>query len=137
MCSSDLRGGLQEVLVDEASAWRAGAQWTDPPKPIAVNALQFAPDGRFVAACSDDSARLYRSTRDILGTSLGTPFFLQSPKPAWRQDFIVAGACFVPGGELVATCHWTGEVRLWRGFACVATFAPETSAAQPLPEPPC
>lgn len=111
------KGGMFEMkMAGPWKDWNAGTHWKGtPPKPIAVNALEFAPDGRFLAAFSDDTASLFRSTGDRFGTSLGTPFYHRSPKPAWTPDFIVSGACFVPGGDFVATSHFDGTLRLWRG----------------------
>jgi WD40 repeat protein len=115
------RGGMGEVVVGET--WTAGTQWkTTPPKPIAVNAIDFAPDGRFVAAFSDDTAQLFKSTNDSFGTSLGSAFYHRSPKPEWRQDFIVSAACFIPGSDLIATSHFDGNLRLWKGWQCVETI---------------
>ncbi|HZE96346.1 MAG TPA: SUMF1/EgtB/PvdO family nonheme iron enzyme [Planctomycetota bacterium] len=114
------KGGMQEVLTGPVDGWKAGTSWkTTPPKPIAVNALEFAPDGRFVAAFSDNSARVFDSTRDSLGTGLGREFWMERPNPGWKQDFIVSGACFVPGSDLVATSHFDGNVRFWRRRDCV------------------
>lgn len=117
------RGGLQELLVGKPDAWRAGQSWKGtPPKPIAVNALEFAADGRFVAACSDATALLFPAQPRALPTSLGTAFYLQSPQPEWAQEMIVAGACFVPETDLIATVQFDGQLRLWRGSACVAAM---------------
>lgn len=114
------RGGMGEVVVGET--WKAGTQWkTTPEKPIAVNSIEFAPDGRFVAAFSDDTAYLFKDTHDDFGSRMGSAFYNRSPKPEWRQDFIVSAACFVPGSDLIATSHFDGNLRLWRGWQCVET----------------
>ena len=34
----------------------------------------------------------------------------------------VAGACFVPETDLIATVQFDGQLRLWRGSACVAAM---------------
>ena len=117
------RGGLTELLVGPAGAWRAGASWREPPRDIAVNAIDVAADGQFVVAASDGVARRYGS-RSVQGELLGQPFWLRSPRPEWCADFVVSGACFVgaaAGGELVATTHFDGAVRLWRGTGCIAS----------------
>jgi WD40 repeat protein len=117
------KGGLQEVAVGAPGDWRVGARWDDPPRPIAVNAVAFAPDGSFTAACSDDCARSYANSRTLLAEMLGRPFYLREPKPAWEQSFIVSGVCWVPHAQLLATCHFSGTVRLWRKTSCVGEFA--------------
>lgn len=126
------KGGMTEVIAGPAGGWSTGSVWKDtPPKPIAVNAVEFAPDGRFVAACSDDTAVVLRSTRNLLGDTLGSPFWLRSPRPAWEKAFIVSGACFVPGSDRVATSHFDGHVRLWSGGSCRDTFVPGDVEAAP------
>ena len=113
------RGGLAELLVGPAGAWRAGASWREPPRDIAVNAIDVADDGRFVVAASDGVARRYVS-RSVQCELLGQPFWLRSPRPEWCTDFVVSGACFVGvGRDLVATGHFDGAVRLWRGTSCI------------------
>lgn len=100
------------VMIDARGAdWKAGTTWDHPPRPISTNTIQFAPDGRFVAAHSDDTATLYQSVGDTVGTTLGRPFYFDR-KP-WARDFIVSAACFVPGTPLVATAHFTGRLVLW------------------------
>lgn len=109
------KGGMVEMIVGPPKQWKPGTIWKGtPPRPIAVNALEFAPDGRFVAAFSDNHARVFKGTGDMLGRGLGTPFYELRPKPEWKQDFIVSGACFIPGGDLVATSHFDGNLRLWK-----------------------
>jgi hypothetical protein len=115
--SSD--GGMQHFHVRDAVNFEAGPSWKTPPRQIAVNAIDFAPDGRFVAAVSDNSASLFRTWSGPYGHSLGTPFFLGGrPKARWGRRFIVSGACFIPGAG-IATAHFDGT--LWRrrddGFA--------------------
>ncbi len=128
------KGGMQEVRVGGPGPWRAGTAWKHaPPNPVAVNSLEFAPDGRFAAAFSDGSAMLFDSTDDTIGRARGTPFYLMSPKPAWREEFVVSGACFVPGTELLATSHFDGAVRLWKGYACVETIRPREAVPEPPP----
>lgn len=86
--------------------------WSDPPKPIAANTIEFEPGTqRFIVACSDDTAALYASNRDKHATTFGTAFW--SERKAWKQDYIVSAACFVPKTQLVATSHFTGVVKLW------------------------
>jgi WD40 repeat protein len=119
------KGGLREFVADARDGWKAGEAWNDtPPKPIAVNALEYAPDGRLVAAFSDDGACVFSSSKDFFGTRLGEPFYRRAPKPMWEEKFIVSGACFVPGTDLVATSHFDGAARLWRGGECVETIRP-------------
>jgi len=110
------KGGMQAMTAGEPQKWKPGTNWrTTPPKPIAVNAIDFAPDGRFVAAFSDNHARIFDSIGDVLGSGLGRPFYDLRPKPEWTRDFIVSGACFIPGTDLVATSHFDGQLRLWKG----------------------
>ena len=116
------KGGLREVCVGPPDAWKASRGWKDPPRPIAVNAIAFAPDGRMIVACSDDSAHLYDSLDRSYGLPLHLPFYMRNPKPAWCQDFIVSGACFVPGSEWIATSHFDGLARLWHRCTCTTTI---------------
>ena len=110
------KGGMCEMIVGPPQQWKPGTQWKDtPPKPIAVNAIDFAADGRFVAAFSDDHARVFKEKGDTFGAGLGGPFWIRTPKPEWSKDFIVSGACFIPGGDLIATSHFDGTLRLWEG----------------------
>lgn len=113
------RGRLAEILVDEPD-WRLGRTCDEPPRPIAVNAIAFARDGRFAAACSDDCARIFpdRGSLVVGMRRLGEPFHFRRPNPGWQQQFIVAGACWVPGTDLVATCHFDGCLRLWGAGGC-------------------
>ena len=122
--SSD--GGMQHFHVRAPVDFEAGLSWKIPPRQIAVNAIDFAPDGRFVAAFSDNSASLFRAWSDPHGHSLGTPFYLGGkPKARWGRRFIVSGACFIPGAG-IATAHFDGTLRLRRddGFAEVV-FGPD------------
>jgi WD40 repeat protein len=106
------RGRLIEVIEADGK-WRTGTVWSSqPPKGISTNAIEFAPDGRFVAAHSDDTAYLFSSTNDIVGRGLGSAFWIGRKTP-WEQKFIVSAACFVPGTQVVATSHFTGAVKLW------------------------
>jgi WD40 repeat protein len=91
--------------------------WNDPPKPIAANTIDFAPDGKFVVACSDDTALVFDDTNDRAPHRLGNPFW--SERKEWKQDYIVSAACFVPKTKLIATSHFTGCVKLWRGTTSV------------------
>lgn len=117
-------GGLQELVVGGPGEWPLGRAWNDPPRWIAVNALAFGPEGSLLAACSDDTALWFRSLDSSLGLSLGEPFWRRNPKPAWRGEFVVSAACFVPGGSnLVATSHGDGTLRLWRGVLRAATVS--------------
>jgi len=109
------KGGMQLMSSGEPQKWKPGMEWkTTPPKPIAVNALDFAPDGRFVAAFSDNHARVFDSITDSLGWGLGTPFYEKRPKPEWKQEFIVSGACFIPRTDLIATAHFDGTLKIWK-----------------------
>lgn len=110
------KGGMQSLTVGEPKKWKPGSTpWsTTPPKPIAVNAIDFAPDGKFVAAFSDDQARVFESVNDSWGLGLGSAFYLRTPKPEWTKEFIVSGACFIPGTDLIATSHFDGQLRLWK-----------------------
>lgn len=120
------KGGMLEMRPGPPRAWVVGTHWKGtPPRPIAVNALDVAPDGRFVAAWSDDHARLFRSTSDLFGSGLGTAFYDRSPKPAWRPEFIVSGACFIPNSDLVATSHFDGSLRLWKDSSLVGAYGVE------------
>jgi len=109
------KGGMLEMTPGEPRKWKPGTHWKGtPPRPIAVNAIEFTPDGRFVAAFSDDHARVFDSTGDIGGLGLGGAFYIRTPKPEWKPAFIVSGACFVPGSSLIATSHFDGTLRLWK-----------------------
>jgi len=105
------RGRLAQLLITPEKMMVADT-WSDPPKPIAANTIEFAPDGRFVVACSDDTACLFSNTNDRAPTRLGNPFW--SDRKGWEQEYIVSAACFVPKTKLVATSHFTGCVKLWR-----------------------
>lgn len=110
------KGGMQHLTVGPPQKWKPGStQWNaTPPKPIAVNAIDFAPDGKFVAAFSDNHARIFTSLGDMLGGGLGKPFYDLRPKPEWTKEFIVCGACFIPGTDLVATAHFDGTLKIWK-----------------------
>jgi formylglycine-generating enzyme required for sulfatase activity len=110
------KGGMQSLTVGPPKKWKPGSTpWsTTPPKPIAVNAIDFASDGKFVAAFSDDQARVFDSISDSSGLGLGSAFYLRTPKPEWIKDFIVSGACFIPGTDLIATSHFDGQLRIWK-----------------------
>ena len=84
-------------------------------------------DGGWVAAFSDDTAHTFASPTDRVGHSLGHEFYLRSPKPEWSADFIVAGACFVAATHVVATAHYTGEIRLWNDRRAIVLDLDETS----------
>ena len=91
-----------------------GTAWPRPAKPIATNWIDFAPDGSFVTACSDDTANVYRDTKDPLGTSLGHAFHYER-KP-WSREYIVSSAVFLPTkARLIATSHFSDCVKLWSG----------------------
>lgn len=111
------RGKLAHMLVSPQKLMCIET-WNDPPKPIAANTIEFAADGRFVVACSDDTALLFDSTNDRAPRRLGKAFWTDS-KQAWRQDYIVSAACFVPKTKVIATSHFTGCVKLWRGYTSV------------------
>jgi WD40 repeat protein len=91
--------------------------WNDPPKPIAANTIDFAPDGRFVVACSDNTALVFDDTNDRAPRRLGDAFW--TGKQAWKQDYIVSAACFIPNTDVIATSHFTGCVKLWRDHESV------------------
>jgi WD40 repeat protein len=119
------RGGMQEVVVGPPGEWRPGTRWPDtPPRSIAVNAIDFSSEGRMVGAFSENSATLFSSLSDGVGTPLGRPFYLRTPKPEWNKSFIVSGACFIPESPLVATCSFDGALRLWQEGRCVETIFP-------------
>jgi WD40 repeat protein len=106
------RGRMIEVI-DDGGSFRAGNVWrSQPPKGVSTNTIEFAADGSFVAAYSDDTAHVFSSTKEIAGRSLGTPFWVGRQTP-WEQTYIVSAACFVPSTPLVATSHFTGVVTLW------------------------
>lgn len=107
------RGKLAQLLITP-DVLEVEQTWNDPPKPISANTIEFAPDGRFVVACSDNTALLYSGTNDRAPTLLGQPFWLGEQREEWRQDFIVSAACFVPKTKLIATSHFSGCVKLWR-----------------------
>lgn len=125
------KGGLQELVVGPPGAWQTGRTWRVPPRPIAGNAIAFAADGRFVVACSDDTAMLFASTDEALERVLGRPFHWRQPKPEWTADFIVSGACFLPGTEWVVTSHFDGQLRWWQGTTQVGALSPFTASGQP------
>jgi WD40 repeat protein len=116
-------GGSRGKLVqaeDSGGDWRAGTVWkSHPPKGISTNTIEFAADGKFVAAHSDNTATVFSSTKEIAGRGLGTAFWLDRKTP-WAQKFIVSSACFVPGTPIVATSHFTGELKLWSGYSDVS-----------------
>lgn len=106
-------GGMLALVVKD-KRFRAGTVWKGkPPKPISVNDLELAPDGRFVGAFSDETATVFDSANDSFGTTLGSAFYLRSPKPSWNRAMIVSGATFLGRGGLVATSHFDGTVKLW------------------------
>jgi WD40 repeat protein len=112
--SSFLAGGGQGKLVQlviEPEAFRVAETWTHPPKPISANTIECAADGRFVVACSDHTAILYAGTQARAPVTFGHACWLD--KGLWDPAFIVSAACFVPGTPLVATSHFTGQVKLW------------------------
>src|SRR6185295_14235432 len=126
---------MQEMIVGEPKKWKPGTTWKGtPPKPIAVNAIDFAPDGKFVAAFSDDHARIFDGVNDKFGWGLGDAFYDRRPKPEWTTDFIVSGACFVPGSERVATSHFDGNLRIWKNRSLEETIP--LGAEQPPAPPP-
>ena len=85
---------------------------TSDPAAIARRArLQYAPDDRFIAAHSDDTASLFVPGRFSLQT-LGSAFWLD--RKSWEQDYIVSSACFVPNTPLQVTSHFTGTLRVWK-----------------------
>lgn len=104
------RGGMFRMDTT-TSGWPDRESWQHPPRPISTNTIEIAAGGRFVTALSDDTAVVYRSYGDALGTTLGTAFWLDR-KP-WEQAYIVSAACFVPNTALVATTHFTGHLTLW------------------------
>lgn len=106
------RGKLAQLLISPQTL-ECIDTWNDPPKPITANTIDFAPDGRFVVACSDDTALVFDNTNARAPKMLGNPFW--SDKKAWKQDYIVSAACFVPKTKIIATSHFTGLVKLWRG----------------------
>ncbi len=110
-------GGLHSISSDTEQMWPDLHRWPrTPPRPISVNELSFSPDGsRFLAACSDDCARLFRwgEEQDLVPTHLGQPFHHRSPNPGWHERFIVSGARFSPDGQLAYTCSFDGKVRRW------------------------
>ena len=105
------RGKLAELLITPEKMLCVET-WSDPPKPIAANTIEFDEKGRFVVACSDDTAMLFKNTLDRFGTRFGNAFW--SDRKAWKQDYIVSAACFVPKTNVIATSHFTGCVKLWR-----------------------
>jgi uncharacterized protein (TIGR02996 family) len=109
------KGSMLTLLINGKN-WTAGNVWKGtPPRPIAVNAIDIATNGAFVAACSDGSARYFSSMTETFGDMLGMPFYLESPKPAWTEAFIISGACFVGATEIIATCGFNGSIQLWKG----------------------
>jgi WD40 repeat protein len=119
------KGGLLALRVGPPGEWVTTRTWpSTPPKPIAVNAITFDAKGRFVAACSDDTALLFDSCDEVLETTLGTAFWSKSPNPGWSQQHIVSGATFVPRQDAIVTCDFAGRLRVWRGRDCVTTWSP-------------
>jgi WD40 repeat protein len=110
-----LGGALGSIRLIDTEAWSLVDQWRDtPPRPIAVNQLAFDGDGsHFVAACSDGSARRFRSKGDSLGDMLDTPFYLRTPKPEWSRTMIVASAAFDPRRPVIYTARFDGHVDAW------------------------
>lgn len=107
-------GSMMTLLIGDEGSFTAGTvRKGTPPKPIAVNAIDIAPDGRFVAAFSDDTAEVFKDVHDSYGSALGSAFYSRSPKPEWTQNFIVSGACFVGRTGVIATSHFDGCVRFW------------------------
>ena len=101
---------------NEDERWRPTERWNDPPKPIAVNSLSFNRDGsEFVAACSDGSARRVDwAERSSISSSLGTPFYLESPKPEWDITMAVSDAAFCPRTNYIVTTHCDERVGFWK-----------------------
>ena len=104
------RGSLIQLVI-EPETWRVAQKWSDPPKPIATNTIDVASDGRFIAACSDDTALLFEGTQTISADRLGSAFWLE--RKEWSRDYIVSAACFVPKTPVIATSHFTGCIKLW------------------------
>jgi WD40 repeat protein len=105
------KGKLAELFVSPEKMMCTDT-WSDPPKQIAANTIEFAADGKFVVACSDNTALLFDSHNDRAPSRLGDAFW--SERKSWKQDYIVSAACFVPKTKLVATSHFAGYVKLWR-----------------------
>lgn len=95
--------------------WDVITEYPVPPRPIAVNQISFSRQAdKFVAACSDDVARLFNwSEPSVYGVDLGQAFYHRHPKPEWSRDMIVASACFDKSGARVYTAHWSGMVKVW------------------------
>lgn len=101
---------------NEEERWRPAQRWNEPPKPIAVNSMSFNKDGtEFVAACSDGAARRVDwAERSTICWTLGTPFYLRSPKPEWNISMAVSGGVFCPRYNYIVTSHCDGRVAFWR-----------------------
>jgi len=99
-------------MVEISNEWKSRTVWKDPPKPIATNSIEIAPDGRMLSARSDSTARLFKSTTDPYGDSMGSAFYID--RKSWEQKYIVSGACFVPATTLLATSHFAGSIQLWQ-----------------------
>ncbi len=133
------KGGLQELVPAASGVWAPGGRWKDlPMSGLLVYSLEFAADGRFVAAYRDGCARVFASTRDLLGTALGIPSYHLSPAPTSSRLVAATCACFVSSAGLVATSHSDGRAKLWRGDACADTLEldlPTTPPPAPAPPP--
>jgi len=107
-------GGRGSMAAVSTARWETVEIWRgEPPRPIAVNQIAFAPDGEhFVAACSDAAARLFRWCESV-GSMLGTPFHHRSPQPEWAPSMIVSSACFDRARPRVYTAHFDGTVQVW------------------------
>jgi WD40 repeat protein len=109
-------GGEQGYLsiVKAEGEWRAVDVVNEPRRPFAVNAIAFSSDGaRFVAACSDDTAKVGAWDDRSHLRHLGWEFSARTPKPAWHRGFVVSGACFDADRDLVYTTHQDGTLRAW------------------------
>ncbi len=102
------------VAVSSDVEWRSLETIKEPRRPIAVNSIAFSPDGaRFVAACSDDTAKLYEWKNRRLAATLGSEFWVRTPRPEWNPSFIVSSACFDPSADVIYTTHHDGTLRAW------------------------
>ncbi len=105
--------GTINGLVQRRRHHRGKVRKHTPPRPIAVNAIDIAADGRFVAAFRDASAEVFDDVNAGDGRTLGQAFYNRSPKPAWTQALIVAGACCVGASGMIVTSHFDGLCRVW------------------------
>jgi len=139
------RGGMLAIGIDADNKYVTKTVWRGfPPRPIAANSIEIAPNGTVLVAASDDTAVRFDSPYDTYERRLGSAFYLRSPKPQWTRDFITSGATFVPGTPLVVSSHFSSELRVfgpsWSWAIGTVRFGDDGSItlateAGPVPDP--